>query len=93
MGSKIEINNTLKISKERGFPAGLNREDHVKNFGSSARFVGQEFEFWNRYERLYHHPPTRVFLVEETLDGKWLCWGHAKILNQTIEEGKNNWAL
>ena len=78
MGSEIEINDTLKISKERGFPKEL-------DFDNCNSFLGKEFEFWNEGERLYHRPPTRVFLVEE-IGGKWLYWGHALVISQTIEK-------
>ena len=71
MGSLIEINDTLKISKERGFPTNLTLELHVKNPSFSSSFINQEFEFWNNGERLYHRLPTRVFLVEE-IEAKWL---------------------
>lgn len=87
MGSVVEINDTLKISKERGFPKDLSLEDHINNPHKSSLFVGKEFSFWNKGERLYHRPPTRVFLVEETEDG-WLYWGNALILEQTIKDGK-----
>jgi len=87
MGSLIEINDTLKISKERGFPKDLTFEHHLQNPESSTKFVGREFDFWNNDERLYHRPPTRVFLVEE-IDGKWLHWGNALVVSQTIEGGK-----
>ena len=87
MGSHIEINDTLKISKERGFPAQLRLEDHIRDSLQSDRFVGQEFSFWNKDERLYHRSPTRVFLVEE-IEGKWLYWGHVLILEQTIKQGR-----
>ena len=80
MGSTIEINDTLKISKERGFPKDLEKK-------VGAAFIGQTFEFWNKDERLYHRPPTRVFLVEE-IDGKWLYWGNALVTEQTIRDGK-----
>lgn len=86
MGSHIEINDTLKISKERGFPEKLTLEEHLKN-DQSDYFVGKEFSFWNKDERLYHRPPCRVFLVEE-IDGKWLHWGHALILEQNIAQDK-----
>ena len=88
MGSLIEINDTLKIPKERGFPKGLSLDAHVVDPQTSSVFVGQEFEFWNNDERLYHRPPTRVFLVEEMPNGKWLYWGNSLITSQTIEEGK-----
>ncbi len=84
MGSAIEINDTLKISKERGFPKDLVLEDHIDNPRSSEIFIGGSFSFWNNDERLYHRPPTRVFLVEEMPDGKWLYWGNAVMLEQTI---------
>lgn len=87
MGSHIEINDTLKISKERGFPADLRLESHIANAEASNRFLGQEFSFWNKDERLYHRPPTRVFLVEE-IAGRWLYWGHVLILEQTIRPGR-----
>ena len=62
MGSLIEINDTLKISKERGFPSGLCFEDYARDPGVLAKqFIGKEFEFSNKDERLYHRAPPRVF--------------------------------
>lgn len=85
MGSLIEINDTLKISKDRGFPLGLTLDIHVTAPSLSLKFMNREFEFWNNDERLYHRPPTRVFLVEE-INGKWLYWGHGLVISQTIEK-------
>ena len=90
MGSAIEITDTLKISRERGFPENLRLEDHVNNPDLSRRFLGKSFDFWNKDERLYHRPPTRVWLVEEMPDGKWLYWGHAIIESQTVGFGKTS---
>ena len=87
MGSLIEINDTLKISKERGFPPALTLEVHLKHPEESRIFLRQAFFFWNKDERLYLRPPARVFLVEE-IDGKWLYWGNASVVEQTIKEGK-----
>ena len=90
MGSLIEINDTLKISKERGFPKELLLEEHVAHSDQTFEKVkGKRFQFWNKDERLYNRAPTRVFLVEE-IDGKWLFWGHALIREQTISEGKTS---
>jgi len=89
MGSLIEINDTLKISKERGFPRDLVIDKHMKFPEQSRGVLGLEFTFWNPDERLYHRPPARVFLVEE-IEGKWLYWGNALVLSQTIEEGKTS---
>ena len=83
IGSQIEINDTLKISKDRGFPIGLNLENHVRHPAISSKFLGKEFEFWNDDERLYLRPPVRVFLVEEMPNGEWLYWSHALIISQT----------
>lgn len=87
MGSTIEINDTLKISKARGFPAPLTLDQHLENPLASAALLGQEFAFWNPDERLYHRAPTRVWLVEE-IDGNWLYWGHAHVVEQTIKAGR-----
>ena len=68
MGSSIEINDTLKISKERGFPKDLILQNHIATPESSRRFLGEKFPFWNAEERLYNRPPTRVCLVEEIFE-------------------------
>ena len=89
MGSIIEINDTLKISKQRGFPADLNLEEHVNDPSNSRQFLNKHFTFSKPDERLYHRPPVRVFLVEEVGD-KWLYWGNAFILQQTISDGETS---
>lgn len=89
MGNKIEINDTLKISKERGFPKVLDVNAHRNSPIKLEYVLGREFEFWNDDERLYHRPSTRVFLVEE-IEGKWIYWGHCLITSQTIENGKTS---
>ncbi|MBI4451589.1 hypothetical protein HY642_06460 [Candidatus Woesearchaeota archaeon] len=89
MGSTIEFNDTLKLSKERGFPGSLTLEQHVNDPASSARFLNTEHQFWNKDERLYHRAPTPVFLVEE-VDGQWLYWGRAEVITQTISHGKTS---
>ncbi len=89
MGSLIEINDTLKISKERGFPQELSLPDHQANPETTfPKVLNRRFQFWNNDERLYHRPPTRVFLVQEMGGGQWLYWGHALIHKQTIEHGR-----
>ena len=74
MGSFIEINDTLQISKEQGFPEELNYEQHkVKPFQTSD-FEDKIFEFKNKPKvRIYKLPPVRNFLVQN-IDGKWLYW-------------------
>jgi len=88
MGSKIETNDTLKISKERGFPKELVLEEHLAHPEETlAKVEKKAFQFWNTEERLYNRPPTRVFLVEE-VNGKWLYWGHALVQEQTIKDNR-----
>ena len=90
MGSAIEINDTLKLSNERGFPSDLNLEAHVNDPATTlSKVAGKQLPFWNPGERLYHRPPTRVFLVQE-IEGKWLYWGHAMVREQTIADGKTS---
>lgn len=80
MGSFIEINDTLQITKEQGFPAELVYKDYLDNKIQVESFVGQVFEFRNKPNiRIYHAPPVRTFLVEN-IDGKWLYWGLCEIL-------------
>ncbi len=86
MGSTIEINDTLKISIYRGFPKELSNLLLRKDDEPLRDFLGKEFEFWNNHERLYHMPPTRFFLVEEKFK-KWIYWGNALVISQTIKPG------
>ena len=93
MGSLIEINDTLKISKEEGFPCELHLEDYVRDVVVVTKeFLRIEFSFRKEGERLYHRPPARVFLVEE-IDGKWLYWGHALITRLTLSDGMTQGAF
>ncbi len=70
MGSRIEINDTLKLKRGDGFPT------HIE--------LGGIYSFIIPERRLYHLKPVRVFLVEE-IDGKWNFVGQAMILEQTID--------
>lgn len=83
MGSFIEINDTLQITKEQGFPEKLDYKKHkIKPFLASD-FKDQIFEFRNKPQiRIYKIPPVRNFLVEN-IDGKWLYWGLIHIIEVT----------
>lgn len=85
MGSFKEINDTLQITTEQGFPADiLSLEKHQVSPIPLSVVEGKVFEFKNKPEaRIYHSPPIRNFLVHN-IDGKWLYWGHALIIEQTI---------
>lgn len=84
MGSFIEFNDTLQLTSAQGFPKELDLQKHRKKPFTEKDFNGRIFEFKNKPNmRLYHPSPTRVFLVHN-INGKWLYWGHAHIIEQTI---------
>lgn len=83
MGSFIEINDTLQISKEQGFPTELEISQHLESPYTLGGVKDKIFKFSNKSGiRFYHQPPVRVFLVEN-IDGKWLYWGLAHIVSIT----------
>jgi hypothetical protein len=85
MGSYIELNDTLQLTTEQGFPAELTLEKHLKHPFTANDFSGKVFSFYNKPGiRLFHPAPVRVFLVHN-LNGKWLYWGHVQIIEQTID--------
>ena len=84
MGSFVELNDTLQITTEQGFPKELVLEKHLKMPFTEKQFEGRIFEFYNKPNmRVYHPSPIRCFLVHN-IDGKWLYWGHILMIEQTI---------
>lgn len=84
MGSYIELNDTLQITIEQGFPGELDLQKHLEKPFKVEDFEGRVFAFQNKPNmRLFHSAPTRVFLVHN-IDGRWLYWGHCLIIEQTI---------
>lgn len=80
MGSYIEMNDTLQITKEQGFPVELDWRKHLKNPYTVEQFKDRIFEFKDKPSiRNYQIPPVRNFLVEN-INGKWLYWGLIHIL-------------
>ncbi len=88
MGSHIELNDTLQITTEQGFPSELTLGQHLAKPFTAEDFSGRVFEFSKPDVRLYHPAPTRVFLVHN-IGGKWLYWGHVHIIEQTIHAREN----
>lgn len=88
MGSFIEINDTLQISREQGFPSELDYEAHkIKPF-TADDFKDKVFEFKDKANiRVYKLPPVRNFLVQNT-EGKWLYWGLIHIIEVTHDNLK-----
>lgn len=70
MGSTIEMNDTLKLRRGAGFPAGAEQ--------------GGSYPFTVPGRRLYHLDPVRVFLVED-IEGKWNFVGQAVVTELTID--------
>lgn len=88
MGSHIELNDTLQITTEQGFPKELDRKKHLITPFSTEDFEGRVFEFKKKPNiRLFHSYPTRVFLVHN-IRGRWLYWGHCHIIEQTVDAQK-----
>jgi hypothetical protein len=81
MGSFIELNDTLQLTREQGFPSELDFEMHTRKPFSADQFAGRLFDFIKPDLRIYHAPPVRTFLVEN-IEGKWLYWGLCEIVEQ-----------
>lgn len=85
MGSFIEINDTLQLTSEQGFPSELNLEKHLQDPLVADSLKDMVFEFHNKPDiRIYKMPPIRNFLVENK-DGKWIYWGLVHILETTCD--------
>lgn len=88
MGSFLEINDTLRISKKQGFPTELEIKKHLINPFKINDLKNKVYSFKNKPKiRYYHQPPVRIFLVEE-LNGKWLYWGLCHILELNYDYKK-----
>ncbi len=84
MGSFVELNDTVQITTEQGFPRELNLERHQKKPLKANDFKGRVFEFHDKPgARIYHPAPNRCFLAQN-INGKWLYWGKIIMLEQTI---------
>lgn len=80
MGSFVELNDTLQITREQGFPEELDYEKHKNNPIKLEALEGKVFEFKDKKGvRIYKMPPVRVFLVQK-IGEKWLYWGLVHVL-------------
>jgi len=80
MGSMIELNDTLRINQEQGFPTELDIARHLETPYALEAVEGELFHFEAKPKiRVYQQPPVRNFLVEE-VNGKWVYWGLCHIL-------------
>lgn len=94
MGSMVEINDTLQLTTEQGFPALLDLERHQKKPITLADVTDKLFEFKGKPSaRIFQLDPVRVYFVHN-IDGKWLFWGRVFIQSLTISkslDAKGNW--
>lgn len=85
MGSFVELNDTLQLTSDQGFPPELNLEKHIENPLNIVLFENKIFEFHHKPDiRIYKIPPVRNFLVENR-NGKWIYWGLVHILETTCD--------
>ena len=85
MGSFIEINDTLQITKEQGFPLELDLEKHLQDPFTAEEFKDKIFSFTSKSDiRIYKVPPVRNFLVENR-NGKWIYWGLVHVVETTCD--------
>lgn len=85
MGKYLEVNDTLQITKEQGFPISVfDLEKHRRDPVTVEDVKGKLFSFHSKPRaRVFHLEPVRIFLVQN-INGKWLFWGHAQIQSQEI---------
>lgn len=88
MGSFIVLNDTLQLTPAQGFPKELDYEKHKTKPFTADDFKGKIFNFKDKPKiRVYQAPPVRNFLVQN-IDGKWLYWGLAHVLEVTHDNLK-----
>lgn len=87
MGSFVEINDTLQLTNEQGFPVHIfNLEKHQNNPITLKDVEGMVFEFQDKPSaRIFQIDPVRVYFVHN-IDGKWLFWGRVLIQSQKVEK-------
>jgi hypothetical protein len=85
MGSSIEINDTLQITTEQGFPADVfDLAKHLKTPIKPGDVAQKVFQFHDKPNpRIFQLDPVRVYFVHN-VGGKWLFWGRVYIQSQTI---------
>lgn len=76
MGSFIEFNETLQLTKEQGFSAELNLDQHLKNPYKTENFIDKVFEFHNKPDiRVYRMLSVENILVENRNEMDLLGFG------------------
>lgn len=88
MGTMVEINDTLQLTTEQGFPSELlDLTRHRNRPVGLSEVAGKTFKFKDKPSaRIFQLDPVRVYYVHN-IDGKWLFWG--RVLIQTLSIRKN----
>lgn len=92
MGSIIDINDTLEITAEQGFPLDVfNIHRHQENPVTINDVKDKIFSFHGKINpRIFQLDPVRVFFYQNTKDQygktKWLAWGEVLIQSLKIEK-------
>ena len=91
MGCFYEINDTLLLTHDQGFPSNVfSYEEHVKNPVTIDQVKDMVFHFKAKpTARLFQLDPVRVFFYENTTNDKWLAWGQVLIQSLHIEHVKH----
>ena len=95
MGSFIEINDTLQLTTDQGFPADIfDYESHRQKPVTLEDVRNRVFTFRDKPSaRAFQLDPVRVYFVHN-IGGKWLFWGHVLIQTVTVEKalaGNGSW--
>ena len=95
MGSMVEINDTLQLTTEQGFPSDiLDLKKHQQKPVTLSDVQDRLFEFKDKPSaRIFQLDPVRVYYVHN-IDGKWLFWGRVFIQSETIYkkvDANGNW--
>src|SRR5436190_831726 len=87
MGTMIEINDTLQLTTEQGFPADcFSYQEHCKKPVQLASVADKVFSFQGKSAaRAFQLDPVRVYFVHN-IDEKWLFWGRILIQSLKIEK-------
>ena len=91
MGSILEINDTLQITTEQGFPEEIfNLERHRASPITTEEVKDIVFEFHGKPgPRFFHLDPVRVYWYHN-IGGRWLAWGQIVIQEQGISRNPNH---
>ena len=85
MGSLVEINDTLQLTTEQGFPVKiLDLQKHLEKTITLDAVKDKVFKFKDKPSaRMFQLDPVRVYFVHN-INGKWLFWGRVFIQTETI---------